>query len=85
MHGQAHDLTGQLLRDRGAVGAAKMGVGRLLIEGYRVVHGGGDAGGVQAGLEGVAVLDPEGVLGEDAGAIVLGPGEELKMISHGRS
>ena len=40
------------------------------------MNGGGDAGGVQAGLEGVAVLDPQGVLGEDAGAVVLGPGKD---------
>ncbi len=76
MHGQAHHIMGQLLGDRGAIGAAEMGVGRLLVQRHRVVHGGGDAGGVQAGLEGVAVLDPEGVLGEDAGAVVLGPGED---------
>ena len=84
VHGQAHDLTGNLLGHRGAVGAAEMGVGRLFVERHRVMHGGGDAGLVQTGLEGVAILDPEGVLGEDAGAVFLGPGEELKMISHGR-
>ena len=84
VHGQAHDLSSQLLGDRGTVGAAEMCVGRLFVERHRVVHSGGDAGGVQAGLEDVAVLDPEGVLGEDAGAVVLWPGKELKMISHGR-
>lgn len=76
MHGQAHDLSGQLPGDRGTVGAAEMGVGRLFVERHRVMHGGGDTGGVQAGLEGIAVLDPEGVLGEDAGAVVLGPGKD---------
>lgn len=78
MHGQAHHLSGQLLGDRGAVGAAEVGVGRLFVERHRVVHGGGEAGVMQAGLEGVAILDPEGVLGEDAGAVVLEPGRGRK-------
>ena len=80
MHGQAHDLAGHLPGDRGAVGAAPMGVGRLFVEGHRVVDGGGDAGGLQPGLEGVAVRDAQGELGEDAGAVCLGPG---KRIGHG--
>ena len=57
-----------------------MGVGRLFVEGHRVVDGGGDAGGLQPGLEGGAVRDAQGVLGEDAGAVWFGPG---KRIGHG--
>ena len=74
VHGQAHDLAGELLGDGGAVGAAQVGVGRLFVEGRRVVDGGGDAGGVHLGLPGVAVLNSHSVLGEDAGAVGLGPG-----------
>lgn len=70
-----HDLAGELLGDGGAVGAAAVGVGRLCVEGHRVVDGGGDAGGVQLGLPGVAVLNQHSVLGEDAGAVGLGPGQ----------
>ncbi len=80
MHGQAHDLAGHLPGHRGAVRAAQVGVGRLFVEGHRVMDGGGDAGGLEPGLEGVAVRDAQGVLGEDAGAVGLGPG---KRFSHG--
>ena len=61
-----------------------MGVGRLFVEGHRVVDGGGDAGGLQPGLEGGAVRDAQGVLGEDAGAVGLGPGEELEGFAQRR-
>ena len=44
------------------------------------VDGGGDAGGLEPGLEGVTVRDAQGELGEDAGAVGLGPG---KRFSHG--
>ena len=43
------------------------------------VDGGGDAGGLEPGLEGVTVRDAQGELGEDAGAVGLGPG---KRFSH---
>ena len=49
MHGQAHDLAGHPPGDWGAVRAAEVGVGRLFVQGHRVVDGGWDAGGVQAG------------------------------------
>jgi len=44
------------------------------------VDGGGDAGGLEPSLEGSAVRDAQGELGEDAGAVWLGPG---KRIGHG--
>ncbi len=46
-----------------------MGVGGLLVERDRVVDGSGDAGGLELGLQGGAVVDEHGVLGEDAGAV----------------
>ena len=84
VHGQAHDLAGELLGDGGAVGAAQVDVGRLFVEGHRVVDGGGDAGGVQLGLPGIAVRDAQGVLGEDAGAVCFWPGEELEGFAQRR-
>ena len=84
MHGEADDLAGYLPGHRGAVRAAEVCVGRLFVEGYRVMDGGGDAGGLQPGLEGVAVRDAQGVLGEDAGAVWLGPGEELEGFAQRR-
>lgn len=75
MHGQAHDLAGHLPGDRGAVGAAQVSVGRLFVQGHRVVDGGRNASGLQLGLPGVAVLISQSVLGEDAGAVGLGPGQ----------
>lgn len=46
-----------------------MGVGGLLVERDRVVNGGGDASGLELGLQGGAIVDLDGVLGEDAGAV----------------
>ena len=46
-----------------------MGVGGLQVERDRVVDGGGYAGGMEPGLQGVAAVDLDSVLGEDAGAV----------------
>ena len=81
MHGEADDLAGYLPGDRGAVGAAEVGVGWLFVEGYRVMDGGGDAGGLQPGLEGVAVQDAQGLLGEDAGAVGIWPRKGAERVA----
>ncbi len=81
VHGQAYDLRGHLLGCRGVVGAAQVSVGRLFVERHRVVDGGGDAGGLQPGLEGVAVQDAQGLLGEDAGAVGIWPRKGAERVA----
>jgi len=53
-----------------------MRVGWLFVERHRVVHGGGDAGGVQPDLKRVAVLDQNAVLSEDACAVCFRPRQQ---------
>ena len=50
------------------------------------LDGGGDTGGLEPGLglEGVVILDAQGVLGEDAGAVGLRPGEDLEGLVQSR-
>lgn len=69
MHGQAKHL----LRHGVAYGqfSGSIGHGGLLIQRNRVMHHSGDAGGFQLFLQRFAVLDPNGVLGVDAGVMGL--------------
>ena len=46
-----------------------MDIGGLLVERDRIVDGGGDADGLEFGLQGGAVVNEHGVLGEDAGTV----------------
>jgi hypothetical protein len=55
----------------------------LLIERDRVMHGRRDAGVGELGLQCFAVLDQDGVLGEDTGAVGLGPWKRFSMDLHG--
>ena len=45
------------------------------------MDGGGDAGGLQPGLEGVAVQDAQGLLGEDAGAVGIWPRKGAERVA----
>ena len=87
LHRQAHQLACHLPGDRGAVRAELVGVCRLFVGGHRVVgRRWGDIGGLEPGLglEGVVILDAQGVLGEDAGAVGLRPGEDLEGLVQSR-
>src|SRR5690606_30014565 len=70
MHGQAHDPRGQHVGHRRGAGAiSELGVGRLRVDGARVVHRRGNAGFFQLGLHGVAFRHHDGVLRPDAVAV----------------
>ena len=77
VHGQAEDL----LRHNVAHGQARRWVGHrwLLIERNGVVHGGGDAGGLEALLHWVAVGHLNGVLGPDAGVVGFDVGQDAAL------
>lgn len=74
MHRQTDHVLSDLGGNRGALRTAEVRIGRLLIQRDRIVHGGGNALLLEPSLKLIAVLDQEGVLGKDAGAVWLGPG-----------
>lgn len=77
MHGETYDFLGNLTRNRAAVRAAKVPIGRLFVQWHRVVHGGRDVGRTELPLQNVAIVHQYAVLGKNTGAVFLGPRQHL--------
>ena len=76
VHGEAEALAGDLLGDREVAGlVAEPGEYRLEVQGDGVVADGRDLGGLEGGLQGVALRGEDRVLGVDGGVPLAKAGE----------